>query len=291
MALVTLADRDEWPARRLANIYYGRWPKQEAFFRRGNGAVALQKVNGYGKREVANTTVVTKLDKLERQIERKGQKLQEAGTELTGLDAEIKEVEKTRRRKERYVAKRKERIDEGLEQGSTRTVKFEQAVQELRNSTGALEEIEDRIKRLQAKRKKAKQQKSKAERQIEKWQQQKEQLEPRATILEADTDKDVLFTTLKITLAMLMHYVVVEYFRRRRMEWTTFLSRLALLSGRRERTETTETVYIQANERDKKLMEALEAACHEVTKRRITYKGRLLRYVLQWPEGARAGAS
>jgi hypothetical protein len=24
MALVTLADREEWPARRLANIYYGR---------------------------------------------------------------------------------------------------------------------------------------------------------------------------------------------------------------------------------------------------------------------------
>jgi hypothetical protein len=291
MVLVTLADRDEWPARRLANIYYGRWPKQEAFFRRGNGAVALQKVNGYGKREVANTTVVTKLDKLERQIERKGQKLQEAGSELAELDAEIKEVEKSKRSKERYVAKRKERVDEGLEQGSTRTVKFEQAVQELRDSTGTLEDIEDTMKRLQAKRKKTKQQKSKAERQIEKWHQEKEKLEPRATILEADTDKDILFTTLKITLAMLMHYVVVEYFRRRRMEWTTFLSRLALLSGRRERTETTETVYIQANERDKELMEALEAACQEITKRRITYKGRLLRYVLEWPNGATAGAS
>jgi hypothetical protein len=88
-----------------------------------------------------------------------------------------------------------------------------------------------------------------------------------------------------------MHYVVVEYFRRRRMEWTTFLSRLALLSGRRERTDTTETIYIQANERDKKLMEALDAACQEVTKRRTTYKGRLLRYVLEWPKTAKAGAS
>ena len=51
---------------------------------------------------------------------------------------------------------------------------------------------------------------------------------------------------LKITLAMLMHYVVAEFFKRRKMEWTTFLSRLALLPGRRERTETTETIYIQA---------------------------------------------
>jgi chromosome segregation ATPase len=128
----------------------------------------LQKVNGYGKREVANTTVVTKLDKLERQIERKGQKLHEARSELADLDAEIKEVKKSRRREERYATKRKERVDEGLEQGSTRTVKFKQAVQELRDSTKALEDTEDRINQLQAKRRKAKQQKSKAERQIEK---------------------------------------------------------------------------------------------------------------------------
>jgi hypothetical protein len=286
-ALVTLADREEWPARRLANIYYGRWPKQEAFFRRGNGAVALQKVNGYGKREIANTTVVTKLDKLGRQIERKEEKLQEAQEDLAEIEAESRKLEKRRRKKQRYVAKRKERVDEALDQGATRTVKFEKAVQELRESTRELDEFEDTLKKLQTKKDNAEEKTDKSKQKIEKWQKQKEKLEPRATILEADTDKDVLFTVLKITLAMLMHYVVVEFFKRRKMEWTTFLSRLALLPGRRERTETTETIYIQANDRDKKLMGALDAACREATKRQITHNGRLLRYVLVWPKGTK----
>jgi len=70
VALVTLADREEWPARTLADIYYERWPRQENFFRLANGAVGLNQVHGYGKRLVANTSVLTKLDELEQKATR-----------------------------------------------------------------------------------------------------------------------------------------------------------------------------------------------------------------------------
>ena len=60
--------------------------------------------------------------------------------------------EDPQRKKQRYVAKRKERVDEALDQGATRTVKFEKAVQELRESTRELDELEDTLKKLQTKK-------------------------------------------------------------------------------------------------------------------------------------------
>ena len=114
-----------------------------------------------------------------------------------------------------------------------------------------------------------------------------DKLEDRKEILEADVAQDTLFTTLKITLAMMVHFVVVEYFKDRPMTWRTFLSRLALLSGRRETTETTITTFIQANDRDLELMEALEKACQRINRRRLIYKERRLRYVVEWPESKR----
>jgi len=102
--------------------------------------------------------------------------------------------------------------------------------------------------------------------------------------LEADVAQDVLFSTLKLTLAMLVHFVVVEYFPHRPMQWMTFLGRLSLLPGRRETTETTVTTFIEANDRDTEFMTALDKACDRINRRRLTYKDRRLRYVVEWPE-------
>ena len=71
------------------------------------------------------------------------------------------------------------------------------------------------------------------------------------------------------------------------MAWVTFLSRLALLPGRRETTETTVTTFIEANDRDREFMTALDKACARINRRRLTYKDRRLRYVVEWPEGGR----
>jgi len=48
----------------LGNLYFQRWPAQEANFRAVNQAAKLKQVHGYGKQLVSNISVVTKLSAL-----------------------------------------------------------------------------------------------------------------------------------------------------------------------------------------------------------------------------------
>ncbi|MCP4120374.1 MAG: helix-turn-helix domain containing protein, partial [Bacteroidetes bacterium] len=62
-ASMMLDDR-EWKAADIADLYFDRWPAQEANFRAVNKATGFKKVHGYGKQFVDNISVVTELDKL-----------------------------------------------------------------------------------------------------------------------------------------------------------------------------------------------------------------------------------
>ena len=283
-ALVTLADKENWSARRLADIYFSRWPNQEGVFRLANGAVKLNKVHGYGKRVVVNTSVITKLDELEAKLGKKKDAIEANGERLAELETCIAEADKERIRIERYMEKRQERVDGQLSSDETHTTAFVQAVSELRESSEKLYSTKEELNKLRRRYDELTGKQQKAEQQVNKWQGDWNRLGDRREILEADVSQDILYSTLKLTLAMLVHFVVVEYFPHRRMEWSTFLSRLALLSGRRETDERTVTTYIEANERDRKLMEALEAACERINNRKLKYNNKYLRYIVEWPE-------
>jgi hypothetical protein len=283
-ALATLADREQWSMRQLATLYFERWPNQENFFRQGNQAVALQRVQGYGKRLVANTSVLTKLDEQDARIERKRQRLEQLEEEHQQRTAALQELDKQQRRKERYAEKRQERVDSAM-QAPRVTRKGQRALKELKEAHVTLGELAEQKKQLQAKREQLEQKLHKGQGQIQRWETERAKLDSRREILEADVSKDVLLTTLKLTLAMLAHFVVVEYFPNRPMLWATFLSRLALLPGRRETTTDAITTYIQTNPRDRELMASLEAACEIINQRQLNKGSRTLRFVVEWPPG------
>ncbi|MFC1482607.1 helix-turn-helix domain-containing protein, partial [Myxococcota bacterium] len=268
-ALATLADPEKWSARQLATLYFERWPNQENFFRQGNKAVALGRVQGYGKRVVANTSVLTKLDEQKVRLERKRHRLEQLEQQHQGQQAALHDLDKQVRRKQRYADKRQERVDAAM-QAPRVTRKGQRALEELKQAHTALGELAERKQQLQAKYQQQEQQRQKTQGQIKRWEAEQAKLESRREILEADVSKDTLLTTLKLTLAMLAHFVVVEYFPHRPMLWATFLTRLALLPGRREITADAITTYIQANPRDRDMMEALQGACEIVNKRQLS---------------------
>ncbi len=282
--LATLADPEQWSARQLATLYFERWPNQENFFRQGNQAVALQRVQGYGKRLVTNTSVVTKLDEQDARIGRKQRRLEQLEQQQVKRAAALGELDKVQRRKERYVAKRQQRVDAAM-QAKRVTRKGQRALEELKEASTELGELAAKKEQLQAKQEQEEQNLGKGRNQLKRWEANRTKLDGRREILEADVAKDVLLTTLKLTLAMLAHFVIVEYFPNRPMLWSTFLSRLALLPGRRETTANTITTYIQANHRDRKLMAAMQEACALINQRQINKGNRTLRYVLEWPPG------
>lgn len=282
--LATLADREQWPARRLADVYFSRWPNQEGVFRLANGAVKLNKVHGYGKRMVVNTSVITKLDELDAKLVNKKGSIDALGEQLEEIEVSITDRARELFRIERYLGKRQERVDGQLSAERTHTTAFVQAVSELRESSDRFLSVKEELGKLRRSHDELTAKQQKAKQQVATWVEERSRLNDRREILEADVSQDILYSVLKLTLAMLVQFVVVEYFPHRRMEWTTFLSRLALLSGRRETDEKTVTTYIEANERDRKFMEALEKACERINGRKLKYKDKYLRYIVEWPE-------
>ena len=283
--LVTLAESDEWGIRELADAYFGRWPKQEGFFRSANQSINLKRVHGYGKRVVINTAVLEKLEELTSRIERCEDKQEEEIARLREVGEKLNETKKELNRIVRYRAKREERVDAALEQGSTHTQDFAIASAELRESTQEERKIVSRVESLEEQRDKLESKTQRREARIEKMEQDREKLDGRKEIVEADVAQDTLFTTMKLTLAMLIRFVIVEYFSDCPMEWTTFLSRIAQLPGHRETTEENVTYVIYGNHRDVKLMKALNEACRRINERNLDYKGKRLRYKLHWPDG------
>lgn len=280
--LVTLADRKVWSARKLADLYFERWPKQEGFFRHAKAAVGLDRIHGYGKRLVANTSVLTTLDETRVQIARFEEQISEIARQRMDLTSVHQEACKSSRAAAQYVAKREERVDAALSSKARHTARFERAVLELREGSKRLKKERNRADVLQRKLDRVNRSNERKQEQLENLKETTAKLMKREKILEADMAQDVLFTSLKVTLGMLIHFVVKEYFPSRPMEWRTFLSRIAMLRGRRETTGETITVTIRANERDLEMMQALERACGRINKRKLTRDGRRLRYLLEW---------
>lgn len=289
--LVTLADRDVWNYRELADAYYGRWPNQEGFFRSANQAVGIKKVHGYGKRVVTNTTVLTQLEELEARIARNQERQESNAEELGKVQQLLAETQQELGKASRYREKREERVDAGLKAEQTHTRAFATASAELREATKQEREAVQRNKSLEAQHSKLVSRADKQQAQLETWHEQRQKLESRKEILEADVSQDTLFTTMKLTLAMLLSFFVREYMQHRPLDWTTFMERVGLLPGRRETTSDTVTVVLYGNGRDKKLMKVLAKACSRINERRLIRKGKLLRYALEWPNGAPDGWS
>jgi hypothetical protein len=287
--LVTLAEPQEWSARELADAYFGRWPNQEGFFRRGNQALGLKQIHGYGKRVVANTVVLDKLDKTESRIDRARAKQDEAIEDLECVEQELATARGELRKVERYRAKREERVDAALDQGRVHTKPFSDAVTELRDAAGEERTLRERSERLEARRDKLGARVAKRGAQLDKWQRERDELQTRTEIVEADVAQDTLMTAMKLTLGMLVQFIVAEYFEHRSLAWETFLSRIATLPGRRETTADSITVYIYGNRRDIALMRDLERACRKVNERGLIKDGKRLRYAVEWPQGAPKG--
>jgi hypothetical protein len=186
----------------------------------------------------------------------------------------------------RYRTKREERVAAALDQSQTHTRQFAAAVAELQGAVAEERALEQRREPLERRRDQLSARIEKRQAKIDKWQGERDKLQARTEIVEADVTQDTLFTVMKLTLGMLIHFIAVEYFAHRPIEWATFLARIATLPGRRETTADCITVYIYGNRRDIELMRALHGACCNINKRQLTKDGKRLRYAVEWPDGA-----
>jgi hypothetical protein len=274
----TLLDERDWKAAEISDLYFERWPMQEANFRAVNQALGFKQVHGYGKQLVDNVAVVTKLDELGQKITREQEQVALRSEDTTLQQKELKEQSKLlaryKQRHETLARHMHARIDTGKQitpklQGLAKeekgmalqlrkqTLVVARAEKNVEQATTQLERLQDRLERHQNER---------------------EALESRQRIFKHDVELDSIFSVLKVGLVLTITFVLKEYLGGASMEALTFLERVATLPARLRVLPQLEIITFEYNHRDPDVMALLTAQCDAINARSLKLRnGRTLR--------------
>lgn len=276
--LLTTGTSLGFEGRELADLYFERWPLQENFFRDG-AVIGLDQHRGNCSRMVANVAVVTELDRL-RARAAKAEAQQEENAQLAvKAEEEMAIAQREHQRAVDALAVRRRRLDEAM--AENRTQRLARVAADHHAALTRTEGTEQRFRAAQERLKARIEKREKSNALLRDARKRAQDLEGMRTIRELDTAQDSVLTATKLTLALLISFVLREYFAKTPLSTQTFASRLFSMRGRRETTPDEERVIFYANPRDPEMNGALASACERLNKRRLTRSGRRLRYSLE----------
>jgi len=272
-----LLDKDEWDAAQIADLYFERWPKQEANFRAVNQAVKVKQVHGYGKQLVDNVAVVTKLDELHHKTEVRQCKLVQSKAKQEQESNQLNE----QREQLRDTEIRHDVVNRQLRQAVARASTTKAVLREIAGEQKKLTQKERKLGRSIAQgSQKLQQLEAQIEREERLLKQQRDLqqlLESRRHILKHDVELDSLFSVLKVGLVLTIQHILNEYFNDARMNPITFLERVAPLPARLGILPEKEILTFAYNVRDPEVMALLETHCDTINALALrTRSGRLL---------------
>ena len=274
----TRLDERDWKPAEVADLYFDRWPNQEANFRAVNQALGLKQVHGYGKQLVDNVTVITELDEL-------GQKTRQAEEQVEQRTEELKRHQELQHGQEKLL-RRTERHNESLTRQLQQSVSTEQRITtKLRDLAAEKKATEQQVRkqtqtvsRSERKTDRLSHQVERQRKQLEQYQQRQATLESRRRIFKHDVELDSLFSVLKVGLVLTIMFVLKEYLGDARMEAVTFLERVATLPARLRVLPKLEILTFTFNQRDPDVMALLTQHCETINARALrTRSGRTLR--------------
>lgn len=274
----TLLKEQEWKAAPVADLYFDRWPMQEANFRAVNQAVQSKQVHGYGKQLVANITVLDELDELTMQMQRQQEKQEQQETEIAAQEQALQDAQKQRRRSQGRLQTLTRQVEEQALPGERVTAKLQKELQEQRSITKELSNqtaAQDKAQRAldQAKVKQQQRQQRQQER-VDRF----SKLEERKQIYRHDVELDSLWGVMQVGLVFLVTYLLKVFFNDARMDPVTFLDRVATLPARRNLTPHIEIITFEYNRRDPEVMALLLAHHEAINARALRLRsGRILR--------------
>ena len=282
-ASTRLAER-EWGPKELADVYFERWPKQEANFRAVNQAVGMKDVHGYGKQLVDNVSVLTELDDLARRIG----KFEESAIQLENaiqisvprLAEHEKELCSRQRRRETVTRK----LEGLLAKGAGAATRAHPLVVEERDLRKETESIQAKVASIRGTvEKKTAKLESTRERLVN-AKQEEQTLNSRRKIFQHDVELDSIFSLLKVGLVLMVTFVLKEYLGNARMDVVTFIERVATLPARLRVSPAVEFLTFEYNRRDPEVMALLAAQCDAINARELrTREGRVLKIAVDPP--------
>jgi hypothetical protein len=276
-ASTRLEERD-WKPAQIADLYFNRWPNQEANFRAVNQALGLKQVHGYGKQLVDNVTVITELDELAQKIGQTEELVEQRSEELKRQQESLHEQEKLLRRSERHNETLTRQLHERISLGQTITPKLRELTAEKKATEEQIHKQTQVVSRSQRKTDHLSAQVARHQKQLQQSQERREKLEPRRLIFQHDVELDSIFSVLKVGLVLTIMFVLKEYLGGARMEAITFLERVATLPARLRLLPKVEVLTFAYNQRDPDVMALLTQHCEAINARGLrTRSGRTLR--------------
>ena len=280
-ASTLLAERD-WSATDIANLYFDRWPKQEANFRAVNQALGSKQVHGYGKQLVDNVTVITELDELDQKIRASQEQRKQRTEQLQQQRQQLHEQRKQMRRLERRTETLTRHLQDRVTRGQRITPKLRQTAKEQKAVAQQARRCTQAVARGVKKTACLSSQLERQQRQLEEYQQRQQTLQSRRRIFQHDVELDSLFSVLKFGLVLAISFVLKEYFGDARMAPITFLERVATLPARLHILPDVEILTFEYNRRDPDVMALLSQHCDAINARALpTRSGRTLQIRVQ----------
>ena len=274
----TLLREDDWKAAEVADLYFDRWPKQEANFRTVNQALGLKQVHGYGKQLVDNVTVVTELDELGQKILRSQEQITERTEKLTHQRQQLHEHQKQLRRLQGRNETLTRHLQNRLIRGQRITPKLHQTAAEQKAVAEQARKHTQAVSRGEKKTALLSTQLERQRRQLKQQQARQQTLESRRRIFKHDVELDSIFSVLKFGLVLTIQFVLKNYLADARMEAITFLERVATLPARLRVLPQLEILTFAYNQRDPDVMALLSKQCDAINARALrTRSGRTLR--------------
>lgn len=273
-----LLDVHDWKPADIADLYFDRWPNQEADFRAVNQAAGFKEVHGYGKKLVDNIGVVTQFDELTRKKAAALERFARQETKLKDLEKKVHEEKKQLGRRVRRQETVNRQLEIKLEVGKTVTPPVRRLADEQRRLGAEIAKSNEKMTSDQARCDKVKAQVDRTQNKLDGYEKQQEKLESRKKIFVHDVELDSLFNLLKVALVFLISYVLREFLGNAKMDASTFLDRLATLPARQQITPNFEIVTFAWNQRDPEVMALLEQFSQTINERGLRMRsGRKLK--------------
>jgi len=274
----TLLKEQDWKPQDVADLYFDRWPCQEANFRAVNQALGFKQVHGYGKQLVDNVSVVTKLDRLDNQLARLEEQQEKVSEQKLKHSISLQDATKALTESQRRFDSVAGYVDERIERGQRITPKLRSAADQRRTLANEAAQLTAKVQRLERKLQEETATSARIDENLRKRRDERTVLESRRTIFKHDVELDSLFAVLKVGLLTLITFVLKEYLANARMEPVTFLKRLAPLPAILRTTPDFEILTFEYNHRDPDVMALLAAHSEAINARRLLMRsGRILR--------------
>ena len=274
----TLLEERDWKAAEIADMYFERWPMQEANFRAVNQALGSKDVHGYGKQIVDNVAVITELDELEQKIRRGQDHIDERTAELESQRKLLHEQHKLLGRSERHHESLTRQLNQRLLRGQRVTAKLRQVAADQKTASHQVRKCTKAVARADKKAARLNALLLRQQRLLKQQQERMAALDSRRRILCHDVELDSIFSVLKVGLVLTIMFVLKHYFGDARMQPITFLERLATLPARLRVLPDLEILTFAYNQRDPDVMALLIQHCDAINARALrTRSGRTLR--------------